>query len=341
VLKATAELETTCRIGFLTLGEFSMIAFTSAVEVLRHPERSEAQARGGQDVIERQAKYLTRLIDDLVDVNRITRDELELRKERVDLAGVVRAAVESCRSFMAPDRELTVSLPPEPLHLEADGIRLTQVLSNLLSNAVKYTQPGGHIRLSAERDRGEIVVRVSDDGIGIAPEALPQLFGMFYRVDRSLERTQGGLGVGLALARRLIEMHGGRIDATSAGLGKGCELVVRLPGLLAPSAPPEPESPDPVGTRALARCRILIADDNADALQALALLLKLWGHDVQTALDGAEAVEAARRFKPDVALIDLGMPQVNGYDVARQIREQPWGQRVLLVAATGWAKEDR
>jgi two-component system CheB/CheR fusion protein len=317
-----------------------LAAIRGAVEVLRHPERSEGQARGGQDVIERQAKHLTRLIDDLVDVSRITRDELELRRERVELAGIVQAAVESCRSIMAQDRNLTVSLPPEPLYLEADGIRLTQVLLNLLSNAVKYTQPGGHVRLCVERDRGEVVVRVSDDGIGIAPDALPHLFRMFYRVDRSLERTRGGLGVGLALARRLIEMHGGRIDATSAGLGAGCEFVVRLPGRLEAPATPEPESPDPVGTRAPATYRILIADDNADALQGLAQLLTLWGHTVQTALDGAEAVDAARRFKPDVAVIDLGMPRVNGYDVARQIREQPWGKKVLLVAATGWTMEE-
>jgi PAS domain S-box-containing protein len=318
-----------------------LAAIRSALDVLRHPERSEAQARWGQEAIDRQATHLVRLVDDLVDVNRITRDKLELRKERLDLADVVKAAVEACGSLGEDDRELRVGLPPESIYLEADAIRLAQVLLNLLTNAVKYTKPGGHIGISAERDGDAVVVRVTDDGIGVTPEALTRLFDMFYQADRSLERTQGGLGIGLTLARSLVELHGGTIEVKSEGLGKGCEVIVRLPGLVeSPAATAPGATPDTGAAPATAPRKVLIADDNADAAQALATLLRLAGHEVQWAADGEEAVETAERFAPDAAVLDLGMPRLNGFEVARRIREEPWGRNMLLIAVTGWAKDE-
>jgi PAS domain S-box-containing protein len=316
-----------------------LAAISGALHVLRHPKRSEAQALSGMDVIDRQVSHLARLVDDLVDVNRITRDELELRREAVDLAGVVRAAVDACRSLDDGGRELTVALPLEPIHLQADGIRLTQVLLNLLTNAVKYTQPKGRIQIAAERDGDAVVVRVRDDGIGVAPEALPRLFEMFYQADRSLERARGGLGIGLTLARNLVELHGGTLELRSDGLGTGCEAVMRLPRL---ADPPLGSAPGAFvdGTTAATPRRILIADDNADAAKSLAVLLQLAGHEVEWAADGEAAVAAAARFAPEVAVVDLAMPRLNGYAVARRIREEPWGRNVLLVALTGWAKEE-
>jgi two-component system CheB/CheR fusion protein len=317
-----------------------LASITGSLGVLRHPDRSELQARWGHEVIDRQAKHLTRLIDDLLDVNRITRDKLELRWERVDLADVVRAAVEERHTLGNEGRELTITLPKEPIHLEVDGTRLAQVLLNLLTNAVKYTKPGGHIRLTAEHEGGMVVVRVADDGIGIAPEALTRLFDMFFQADRSLERTQGGLGVGLTLARRLVELHGGTIEARSEGLGRGSEFVIRLPGLEAGHPVKSASTATAAASIPFVPRRVLIADDNRDAAESLAALLRLAGHQVVTAIDGVAAIEAAPEFLPEVALLDIGMPRLNGYEVARRIRQEPWGREMLLVALTGWAKEE-
>jgi PAS domain S-box-containing protein len=317
-----------------------LAAISSALNVLRHPQRSAAQAYSCQDVIDRQVTHLTRLVDDLVDVNRITRDKLELRKESVDLADVVTAAVDACRSLGDDARELSVALPAEPIHLRADGIRLAQVLLNLLSNAVKYTKPDGHIRVTAARDGGAVILRVTDDGIGIAPEALNHVFDMFYQADRSLERTDRGLGIGLTLARHLVDLHGGTLEIHSGGPGQGCEAIVRLPGG-EPAATPTAVVPRDDGALApKTALRVLIADDNADAAMALAVLLKLAGHEPRCAADGEEALALAARFIPQVAVLDLAMPRLNGYDVARRIRQEPWGQNVLLIALTGWAKDE-
>jgi CheY-like chemotaxis protein/anti-sigma regulatory factor (Ser/Thr protein kinase) len=264
-----------------------------------------------------------------------------LRKAPTTLAEVVAAAVESAGPVVeAAGHTLTVDLPPGPVHLDADQTRLAQVFSNLLTNAAKYTERGGDIRLAAERRDGGVVVSVRDTGIGIAPEHLPRLFEMFSQVDSALERSQGGLGIGLALVRGLVEMHGGTVEARSEGRGKGSEFVVRLPaagGTTTRDAGPPGESgkaPAPPGRR------ILVADDNRDAADSLAEMLRLGGHEVHAAHDGLEAVEAAGWFRPEVAVLDIGMPRLNGYEAARRIREQPWGRAMTLVALTGWGQEE-
>ncbi len=224
--------------------------------------------------------------------------------------------------------------------MEGDPIRLAQVFSNLLNNAAKYTEKGGHVWLAAERQGGEVVVSVRDTGIGIAAEHLPQLFEMFSQVTPALERSQGGLGIGLALVRGLVELHGGRVEAHSAGAGRGSEFTVRLPAVEAPGqARPEPGA-DGEKPGAGPKYRILVADDLRDSVDSLALMLRLAGHDVQTAHDGLEAVQAAATSRPDVVLLDIGMPRMNGYEAARHIRQQPWGKDLVLVAVTGWGQEE-
>ena len=310
----------------------------NAVHVLncRGPEDPTLQT--AYEMIERQVAHMVRLIDDLLDVSRITRGKLELRKERVTLAAVVEQAVEASAPHAASaGHDLSVSLPPEPVYLDADPVRLSQVLSNLLNNACKYTERGGRISLSARQDGSGVVIRVTDDGIGIAPEHLPGLFEMFSQVTAALDRSQGGLGIGLALVRGLVEMHGGTVSASSDGLGKGSAFTVRLPAAAAAPVPPPPETTN--GPRAGAARRVLVVDDNWDSAESLAMLLRLTGHTVETAHDGAAAVEAAERFRPDVVLMDLGMPRLNGYEACRKIREAPWGRGVVMVAQTGWGAE--
>jgi PAS domain S-box-containing protein len=312
----------------------------SAVEVLRLRGPDTPELRWGREVIDRQVDHLTRLIDDLLDVNRITRNKLELRKQRVDLAEILHGAVESSRPLLERQRqELTLSLPAEPVFLEADLVRLTQAFMNLLDNAAKYTPAGGRIALVAERQAGEAVVSVKDTGIGIPPEKLDHLFDMFYQVDRSLERSHGGLGIGLTLVKRLVEMHGGTVEARSQGSDRGSEFVVRLPVLA--EEPERAQEQAAEGDRAgTAARRILVVDDNRDSAESLALLLQVTGNEVRTAFDGLEAVEEAGRFRPDVVLLDIGMPKLNGYEAARRIRDEPWGKEMLLIAQTGWGQEE-
>jgi signal transduction histidine kinase/FixJ family two-component response regulator len=310
---------------------------SQTLSLLSHAEPEFEAARG---LIDRQLQLMTRLVDDLLDVARITRCKVRLRKEPIDLAAVVRSAIESARPAIDEGRHrLTVQMPTEPVRLHADASRLAQVLSNLLTNAAKYGDPAGEIVLRAERLGREVVLSVRDSGIGIAPEQLPFVFDMFSQASPALERAQGGLGIGLALVRGLVELHGGRVEAHSAGLGQGAEFRVRL--LLDADAPvvaPEPAQPEAAASEPARR--VLVVDDSHDAVDALMLLLKRLGHDVRGVHDGAGAVQAAGDFRPDVVLLDIGLPGMNGYEAARRIRQQPWGRSMVLAALTGWGQED-
>jgi signal transduction histidine kinase/CheY-like chemotaxis protein len=303
----------------------------------RMPPTPELQ--WARDVIDRQVTQMTRLIDDLMDVSRITRGTFELRREHVALDEVVRVAVETSRPIIeSSGHDLRVELPPEPINLDADVVRLAQVFSNLLNNSAKYTGPGGRIAVTAERDGNMVSVAVQDSGVGIPTAMLTRVFEPFTQLDNSLERTRGGLGIGLALAKRLVEMHGGVIEAHSRGTGLGSRFVVRLPVSARQSVvrPSVLEGPGPVSTVSRGRRRILVADDNNDSATSLSILLNDAGYDIRTAGDGVQALETAAQFRPDIALLDIGMPKLNGYEVARQIRNQPWGRHVLLIALTGW-----
>ncbi len=313
----------------------------NAVMVLRLKGPADPELQWSRDVIDRQVAHLTRLIDDLMDISRITRNKLELRTQRIELAEVITGAVESSRpSIDQYGHELTVTLPPHPIYLEGDLVRLTQVFLNLLNNAAKYTKRGGRIWLTAERRGGEVVVRVKDNGVGIPAEKLPHLFEMFFQVDRTLERSQGGLGIGLSLVHRVVELHGGQVEARSEGPGKGSEFSVTLP--IHVEEPEQQTSREAGGNgkvRAAAR-RILVVDDNRDAADSLAMLLRLTGNEVHTAYDGVEGVEAAERIRPDVVLLDIGMPKLDGYDACRRIRGEAWGKDLMLIALTGWGQDD-
>ncbi len=312
----------------------------NAVQILKMKGSQNTEVRWAQDVIDRQIQQMSRLIDDLLDVSRIHRDRMELRREPVELARIIHGAVETCRPFVDEcGHALTVTLPEAPVRVHADVTRMSQVLSNLLNNAAKYSDRGGRIHLRAERDGESVVIAVSDGGIGIAPEMLPRIFDPFTQADRSLERTRGGLGIGLTLVKRIVEMHGGSVSASSDGDGKGSEFSVRLPIYDGPSAPEPPESPEPAATRAPGRRRVLIVDDNLDASASLGLVLRSLGYETRAAGDGLAGFEAAAEFRPDVALLDLGMPKLNGYDLARRIRGEPWGQGMLLIAVTGWGQD--
>lgn len=292
-------------------------------------------------VIDRQLGQMVRLIDDLLDVSRITNNKLQLRKERIELAAAIHSALETTRPLIeAAGHEISVMLPPEPVYVEADLTRLAQVFTNLLNNSTKYTERGGRIRLAVETRDGEAVASVRDTGIGITAEHLPHLFEMFSQASPALERSGGGLGVGLALARGVVELHGGSIEARSAGPGQGSEFTVRLPLAAVPEQERPRSSDDEKDLRARSRTRVLIADDNRDSAESLSLLLELTGYEISTVHDGLEALQAAAAHRPEVALLDIGMPKLNGYEVARRIREQPWGKGMLLVAITGWGQED-
>jgi len=313
----------------------------NAVQLLRLEGPHGPGLEWARDVIDRQVEHLTRLIDDLLDVSRITRDNLELRKEPVALSEVIRGAVETSRPLMEQHgHELIVSLPRADVYLNADLVRLSQVFMNLLSNAAKYTDPGGCIRLTAERGHGGVVVRVRDNGVGIAADKLEHLFDLFFQGDNSLERPQSGLGIGLSLAQRLVELHGGRIEARSEGPGRGSEFIVRLAAVEEPPVAPEPVEDDGDAVPEPVARRILVADDNRDAADSLGLLLQLSGNAVRIAYGSQEALRLADEFRPDTALLDIGMPEMNGCDLARSLRGLAWGERILLIAVTGWGQEE-
>lgn len=290
-------------------------------------------------MMDRQLTQLVRLVDDLMDVSRISRGKIELRKEQVELVAVVNSAVETSRPLIDEmGHELTVTLPQSPVVVDADLIRLAQVFLNLLNNAAKYTERGGHIWLTAERQGSDVVVSVKDTGIGIAADQLPRLFTMFSQLDHSLERSQGGLGIGLTLVKRLVEMHSGRIEARSDGPGKGSEFVVRLPVVVEASMPQGHEEKE--GDDVRTSLRILVVDDNRDAADSLAMMLTMMGNDTRKAYDGEEAVTAAVEYLPDVILLDIGLPKLTGYEACRRIRQQPGGKKSVIIAQTGWGQEE-
>jgi len=313
---------------------------SNAVQVLRFKGGNQEVVQSASETIERQVGQMVRLVDDLLDVSRISRGKIELRKERIELISAVNHAAEAVRpSCERMDHELTLVLPPNPIFLNADPTRLAQILGNLLTNACKFTDKGGRIFLTVEREGVQAVIRVRDTGIGIAADQFTRIFDMFTQLDTSLERSVSGLGIGLTLVENLVELHGGTVGAHSAGIGHGSEFTVRLPVLVGTLelAPPEPTVSEPTPTTAR---RILVVDDNQDSATTLAMLLELSGHEVHTANDGLEAVEAAGTFRPHVVLLDIGLPNLNGYEAARQIREQPWGKDMVLVALTGWGQEE-
>ena len=310
----------------------------NALEILRMPEANDAMRVKAREMMERQVSQMVRLVDDLLDVSRVTTGKLGIRKSLLEVQAAVRDAVDIVRPFIeSREHQLEVQLPTAPICVEGDRTRLAQVFSNLLNNAAKYTQPGGYITLSLAQEDNEAVVRVRDNGIGLAPDSLASIFDMFVQVDRSLERTQAGLGVGLTLSRQLVHLHGGTISAKSEGAGKGSEFTVRLP--LAGSALSESAGPRKRGHASLSR-RILLADDNEDFVNSLAQVLEARGHQVRVAHDGAAALAAAAGFNPDFAFLDIGMPKVHGYEVARRLRELPSTSECVLVALTGWGQED-
>jgi PAS domain S-box-containing protein len=305
--------------------------------LLSVPENSDLRWAG--DVIERQVRQMTRLVDDLLEVSRITTGKLEIRKDKIDLAAVVRGAVETSLPLIEQDRhELKVHLPAQPIVVNADMIRMAQVFSNLLNNAAKYTEPGGRIELSVAANEGLAEVSVKDSGIGIPAEMMPHIFEMFTQVDRHLHRSQGGLGIGLTLVKRLVEMHGGAVEVRSRGAGQGSEFIVRLP-VIADSSPATPAAPDKESSANQA-LRILVVDDNEDSANSLGKLLQLMGNDVRIAHDGWAALEAANEFRPAAMLLDLGMPRMDGYEVCRRLRSESWGRAMAVIALTGWGQAD-
>jgi PAS domain S-box-containing protein len=321
-----------------------LAAISNAVQLLRYASSDPAAANESRALIERQVRQLARLVDDLLDVSRISSGKLILRREPAELTGIVRSAQETSRPVIeANGHHLTVELPSRPIHLDADPARLAQVFLNLLTNAAKYSEAGGRIAVKVDQVGSEARVRIKDSGIGISPEMLPKIFELFTQVDRSLERSQGGLGIGLTLVKRLVEMHGGRVEAQSEGPGRGSEFTVWLPAQS--EAPPDefPASANP-GTSAEPSAtrpkRILVVDDNHDAAKTLSMLLQLSGNDVRTSHDGIAALKESEVFRPDLLLLDIGLPGLNGYEVAQRVRANPELSGVTLVAVTGWVQED-
>ncbi len=311
-----------------------------ALAANKKPGRTPEQCRQAEEIIERQVTHMSRLLDDLLDISRITRGTLGLKKTRMELTSVVGAAIETARPMLDEKHHtLALKLPTQPVQLEADAVRLAQVFSNLLINAAKYTDAGGRIRLQARQHGDDVIVSVSDNGIGIPADMLPRVFNMFFQSHSVIGRAEGGLGVGLSLVRGLVMLHGGSVEARSDGPGRGSEFIVRLPVATAVQ-----DSGD-VGTEvepmsADAGLKILVVDDNRDAADTCAMLLEASGHHVQTAYTGRQALELARAFRPHALLLDIGLPDVDGYRLAQEVRSTPWGRSTMLVAVTGFGQEE-
>jgi len=316
-----------------------LTAIGTAAHLLRNTHLESKQMSACVDMIRRQASHLARLVDDLLDISRIIRDRLELQRERLDVCACVMSALDAVRtSFTSKHHELHIALPHERIEVEGDKVRLAQVFANILTNAAKYTPERGSIAITVERSSRWVMIRVRDSGIGITPADLPHVFDAFYQVDASLAHARGGLGIGLALVRRIAELHGGAVEAHSEGLGRGSEFVVRLPLAEQPAGGAESPAKADVTLFTDRPLRILVADDNADVAEAIALTLRMCGHEVAVALDGEEALRIADELHPQVALLDVGMPGREGHEVAREIRRRAWALRdgAFVIALTGW-----
>jgi signal transduction histidine kinase/ActR/RegA family two-component response regulator len=315
-----------------------------AVKLLESNLAEEDQRRWARQVISRQVQRMALLLDDLLDVSRITRGRLDLKFDVVELDALLGTAVETARPLIDAKRQrFRIVKPPRALLLRVDPLRLSQSLSNLLTNAAKYTDEGGSIELTVNASDEEITMSVRDNGIGLDSSVIPQLFEMFSQVESALERAEGGLGIGLALVKGLVSLHGGRVEASSAGSGLGSEFTIHLPATLIVADPPGAigdGTPKAAGNQLPIPCKILVADDNRDAADSLSLVLELAGHEVYTAHDGQQALAAAREHHPRVAILDIGMPDMSGYDVASAIRREPWGGGAYLLAVTGWGQSE-
>ncbi len=319
----------------------------NSIHIIQQRIADDEWLRRPLEMMERQVRQLAGLVDDLLDVSRITRGQINLRKQTLELSEVVAQAVEASRPLLEARRHhFDVRLPDEPIFVEADPTRLSQVILNLLNNAAKYTEDGGYIGLSVERSGAEVALRVRDSGMGISPETLPKIFELFVQGERTLDRAQGGLGIGLTVVRRLVELHGGSVQAFSEGLGRGSEFVVRLPtatSLPSSAVCPYPQRADGNGQRAAdsgQRRRILIVDDNRDSAESLAILLQMLGHEVRLAYDGESALRVAKQFCPDIVLLDIGLPRLSGLEAARRIRLDLGLRDALLIAMTGYGQEE-
>jgi two-component system, chemotaxis family, CheB/CheR fusion protein len=312
-----------------------------ALATNRKADRTPEQRIRAEEIIDRQVKHMSRLLDDLLDVSRITRGTLELKKSPTELTLVLGSAIETARPLLDAKRHtLSLDLPKDAVRLQADTVRLEQIFANLLINAAKYTDPGGHIQLRATREPHEIVVSVRDDGIGISEDMMPRLFTMFAQAHAALERAEGGLGVGLSLVRGLVRLHGGTIEARSEGPGRGSEFIVHLPLEERSDEGAEPDARSEDADLVCAGLRILVADDNRDAADTCATLLEVFGNRVQRAYTARRALELGQRFRPDVLLLDIGLPDLIGYELARKVRASEWGRRAVLIAVTGWGQEE-
>jgi signal transduction histidine kinase/CheY-like chemotaxis protein len=310
----------------------------TAAKIIASPQLAPNQLERAQSIIERQVTHMALLLDDLLDIARITQGKLRLKKARVALSDVLDAAIEAARPRLdGKNHHLSVILPAEAISLEADPLRLAQILSNLLINAAKYSNPGSHIEVQAAQQGDKLSISVKDNGLGLAPESIRGIFEMFSQIEQVEGRSEGGLGIGLALVKGLAELHGGAVEARSAGLGRGSEFIVWLPVSAHQSLSPRVTGPAPVSPE---RRRVLIADDNRDAAESLLLLLELSGHDVRVAHLGQTALLLAQTFCPNVAILDIGMPDLSGYEVARTLRQQPWAKDLQLIALTGWGQDD-
>ena len=311
----------------------------NAVQVLRLNGADVKTVSSASEMMERQLSQMVRLVDDLLDVSRITRGKIELRMGRIELASPVNHAIEAARSFIhEKDHALNITVTPEPIYINGDPARLTQIVGNLLNNASKFTANGGNIWLTMERESEQAVIRIRDSGRGIAAHQIPCIFDMFVQFDTTLERSASGLGIGLSLVKNLVEMHKGTIEVSSLGVGHGSEFVLRFPMLLETVIPPLTQTVNDL-PHTISR-RILIVDDNRDSAISLATLLKLTGNETLIGYDGLEAVASAETFKPDIILLDIGLPKLNGYEACRRIREQAWGKDIVIVALSGWGQDE-